>query len=123
MQVVIAPTRFWLPSSDFGRTEENLFQRTGRADFDPCAARQIRVRRRHPNGNRRPALRAPCKCAPNHDGIRAAGERFANIAVPCLMRRQLDRNIARGFVFEVGRSRAVDAHACAATAHSKKTAR
>ena len=42
-----------------------------------------------------------CKCAPDHDGIRAASEGFANIAALAHAAVGDDRNVARGF-FEVG---------------------
>ena len=94
----------------FGRAEQNLFQRAGRADFDARAARQVGVRRGHS-----PMIAAARrfvrlgKRAADHDGVRAAGERFANIAAFAHSAVGDDRNIARGFL-EIGiaRRRAID---------------
>src|SRR5262249_23264703 len=61
--------------------EENLFQRTSGANFDPGASGQVDVRSGHSpmiTGTGR-FLRSS-KRAPNHDCIRSTGERLANVA-------------------------------------------
>src|SRR5260370_9152887 len=63
------------------RAEKDLAKGSGRADPDPCAARQIGMWRRHP-----PvvsfARRFDCfrESAPNHHRVRAATQRFPNVA-------------------------------------------
>ncbi len=105
MQVVIAPTRFWLPSSTSAGPKRICLQRTGRADFDARAARKIGVRRGHA-----PMIAVARRfvrfgeSAADHDGVRAAGERFANVAALAHSAVGDDGNVARGFL-EIGVAR------------------
>src|SRR5215831_16318910 len=64
-----------------GGAEEDLFERTGDADADARPARQIRVR-----GGHAPVIPAPRRLlgaregGADHDGVRARGERLADVA-------------------------------------------
>src|SRR5947207_893069 len=85
----------------FGRPEKNLFERTSHAYFDPRAARKIDMRCGHS-----PMVASPGrflrlgKGAPHHHCVRAAGERFANIATVTHPAVRDNRHEARCF-FEV----------------------
>src|SRR5437667_2035794 len=95
---------------DFGRAKKNLLQRTGGADLDPRAAREIHMRGRHSpmiTGARR-LLRAS-KRAADHDCIRATSERFANVAALAHSAVGDDRDITRRFFeISVARGGAID---------------
>src|SRR5205814_10443311 len=94
----------------FGGTEQDLFQRSGRANSDPGPAREIRMWSRHTpmiTASRR--FMGFGKGASHHNGVGPAGERLANIPAFAHPAVGDDRDKAGSF-FEIGvaRGRAID---------------
>ena len=101
MQVVIAPTRFWLPSSTSAGPNRICFSEPVTPTLMRVPRGKIGVRRGHApmiaGAGRFLCFR---ERASDHDRVRSAGQRLANIAAFAHAAVGDDRDIARGF-FEV----------------------
>src|SRR6266516_3983668 len=107
MQVVMAPTRFWLPSST-SAGPNRICVRSGHAPMIAAARRFVRFG----------------ECAAHHDGVCATSQRFANVATSTHPSIGDDRHVTQCF-FEVSvtRRRAIDRRGNLRNTKSKHAAR
>src|SRR6266849_6669183 len=123
MQVVIAPTKFWLPSSTSAGPKRICLS-------EPVVptlirvARKIHVRRSHSpvvTGTRR--FLSTSERTTDHDCIGAASERLANVAAFAHPAVSDDRNVTRRFFeISIARGRAIDRGGHLRNTESKHTA-